>query len=91
MKGKALSFTMLTVNSSEHPLMKRFHKPGDEKRTVVIVRPTDYENWLGSNSTDESRSFLNLFPADLMHAEAFPAPPRGLKSTTDEPKAEASK
>ncbi|MCX5538116.1 SOS response-associated peptidase family protein [Paraburkholderia sp. CNPSo 3076] len=25
---KALSFTMLTVNSSEHPVMRRFHKPG---------------------------------------------------------------
>ncbi len=90
-EGKALSFTMLTVNSSEHPLMKRFHKPGDEKRSVVIVRPTDYENWLGSDSTDGARSFLNLFPAELMHAEAFPAPPRGPKSTTDKPEAEAEK
>jgi hypothetical protein len=62
--------------------MRRFHKPGDEKRSVVIVRPTDYEAWLGSRSMDEARSFLNLFPFDLMHAEACPTPPRASKSVT---------
>ncbi|MCP3713348.1 SOS response-associated peptidase [Paraburkholderia sp. CNPSo 3274] len=89
-EGKALSFTMFTVNSSEHSLMKRFHKPGDEKRSVVIVRSTDYENWLHSSSTDEARSFLNLFPADLMKAEAWPAPPRGPKSSTAATNADAA-
>lgn len=78
--GKVRSFTMLTINSNEHPLMQRFHKPGDEKRSVVIVQPTDYEGWLTSRSMDEARSFLNLFPADLMHAEACPGPPRVSKS-----------
>jgi len=33
----------LTVNADDHPLMKRFHKPNDEKRSVVIVPPTQYE------------------------------------------------
>jgi putative SOS response-associated peptidase YedK len=56
----SLSFTMLTVNANEHPLMKRFHKPGDEKRSVVIVPPATYEDWLGCRNTDEARSFLNL-------------------------------
>ncbi|WP_408585428.1 SOS response-associated peptidase [Paraburkholderia bannensis] len=79
--GKALSFTMLTVNAAEHPLMKRFHKPGDEKRSVVIVPPAEYEGWLGSKSMDEARSFLNLFPAKLMQAEPAPVPPRVPKST----------
>jgi putative SOS response-associated peptidase YedK len=72
----AVSFTMLTVNANEHPLMKRFHKPGDEKRSVVIVPPSAYEDWLGCRNTDEARSFLNLFPADEMTAEAYPLPPR---------------
>lgn len=75
-EGTVYSFTMLTVNAADHPLMKRFHKPGDEKRSVVIVAPDEYDGWLGSRSMDEARSFLNLFPADLMWAEAFPAPPR---------------
>ncbi len=71
-----LAFTILTVNSDEHPLMKRFDKPGDEKRSVVIVPQTEYADWLSSNTPDEARSFLNLFPVEAMHAEAFPIPPR---------------
>jgi putative SOS response-associated peptidase YedK len=83
-EGKALSFTMLTVNAAEHPLMKRFHKPGDEKRSVVIVPPNEYSSWLASRSTDEARSFLNLFPADAMHAEPRPAPPRAANPKSEQ-------
>lgn len=75
-EGPALAFTMLTVNADEHSLMKRFHKPGEEKRSVVIVRPQDYDDWLGSRTTDEARSFLSLYPANLMRADAHPLPPR---------------
>jgi putative SOS response-associated peptidase YedK len=31
------SFTMLTVNADEHPVMQQFHRPGDEKRTPVVL------------------------------------------------------
>jgi len=75
-EGQVLSFTMLTVNAESHPLMRRFHRPGAEKRSVVIVRPEDYGDWLASRSTDEARSFLNLYPAEEMKAEAYPLPPR---------------
>jgi putative SOS response-associated peptidase YedK len=75
-EGVALSFTMLTVNADEHPLMRRFHRPGAEKRSVVILRPEEYGDWLGARSTDEARSFLNLFPAEEMAAEPKPLPPR---------------
>lgn len=81
-EGASLSFTMLTVNSDEHSLMRRFHKPGAEKRSVVIVRPEDYEGWLIARSTDEARSFLNLYPSDKMTSAPAPKapivkPPRG--------------
>jgi putative SOS response-associated peptidase YedK len=72
----ALSFTMLTVNAGEHQLMKRFHKPGDEKRSVVIIRPDAYEEWLNCRTTDEARLFLSLYPADEMSAASYPVPPR---------------
>jgi putative SOS response-associated peptidase YedK len=72
----SISFTMLTVNANDHPLMKRFHKPGDEKRSVVIVPPFAYEDWLNSQSTDEARSFLNLYPVEEMAAGPHPLPPR---------------
>jgi putative SOS response-associated peptidase YedK len=74
--GQSLSFTMLTVNANEHPLMKRFHRPGDEKRSVVILPPTEYGGWLSSKTTDEARSFLNLYLTEAMRAEPFPLPPR---------------
>ncbi|WP_309491375.1 SOS response-associated peptidase [Trinickia mobilis] len=69
-EGPALWFTMLTVNSHARPLMRRFYKPGDEKRSVVIVRPDDYDDWLDCRDVDEARSFLNLFPAEQLMAAA---------------------
>jgi putative SOS response-associated peptidase YedK len=39
----ALSFTMLTVNADQHPLMRRFHRPGSGKRAVVNLRPEEYD------------------------------------------------
>lgn len=40
------SFSMLTVNADEHPLMRLFHKPTDEKRMIVILSESDFEAWL---------------------------------------------
>jgi putative SOS response-associated peptidase YedK len=82
--SQTLAFTMLTVNSDEHPLMKRFHKPGDEKRSVVIVPPTEYGDWLSCRSVDEARSFLQLYPVEAMQAEPFPLPPRKPKTVAAE-------
>jgi hypothetical protein len=65
--------------------MNRFHKPGDEKRSVVIVPPTEYGDWLSCRTTDEAHSFLSLFPVEAMHAEPFPLPPRKPKSILDDP------
>jgi len=43
-----VSFSMLTVNADEHPVMRQFHKTGDEKRTPVIIQPEHYNRWLGA-------------------------------------------
>ena len=51
-----VSFSMLTIDASNHPLMKRFHKPEDEKRTVVPLRPELFNDWL--NATPETASKL---------------------------------
>jgi putative SOS response-associated peptidase YedK len=67
---------MLTVNADDHRLMNRFHRPRSEKRSVVILPPTEYESWLGCRNTDEAFSFLQLYPAAAMHAEPWPLPPR---------------
>ena len=59
------SFTMLTVNADDHPFMRNYHKPEDEKRMVVILQDEEYDAWL-SASAEESRFFLRQFPAERM-------------------------
>ena len=66
------AFTQLTMNADEHPLMKRFHRPGDEKRSLIVVRPEDYDDWLSCSDPERARSFFQLYPADRMRAEPAP-------------------
>jgi len=49
-----VSFSMLTVNADEHPVMCQFHKPGDEKRTPVIIAPDLHEAWLNADHAKAS-------------------------------------
>ena len=37
------AMAMLTVNADGHPLMSRMREPADVKRSVVILRPDDWE------------------------------------------------
>ena len=69
------SFSMLTINADTHPVMNHFHRPGDEKRMVVIVEPDEYLNWLNA-TTSEATQFFKLFSADSMAAKPEPLPPR---------------
>ena len=63
------SFTMLTINADAHPFMRNFHKPQDEKRSVVILPPERYDDWLQANAA-ESEAFLQAWPADDWLADA---------------------
>ena len=69
------SFSMLTINADTHPVMNHFHRPGDEKRMVVIVEPSEYLNWLNATTSDATQ-FFKPFSADLMAAKPEPLPPR---------------
>lgn len=62
------SYTMLTINADQHPFMRQFHKPDDEKRSVVILNEQDYDTWLQAPARD-SRAFLYPFPAENLVAE----------------------
>lgn len=57
------SFTMLTINADQHPLMNLFHKPTDEKRMVVILEPEQFDDWLQAPAS-RSMEFLRPFPAE---------------------------
>jgi putative SOS response-associated peptidase YedK len=60
------SFSMLTVNADQHPVMKRFHRDGDEKRTPVIVPEANYMDWLGA-SVEQAVPLMHLpMLSDLM-------------------------
>lgn len=59
------SFTMLTINADDHALMNQFHKPGEEKRMVVILPKASYKDWL-SVPVHEAKEFLRQYPADRL-------------------------
>ena len=69
------SFTQITINADEHPLMKRMHKPDDEKRSLVILPRDEVDDWLGCTDLEVARSFLRPYPAERMREWAAPSAP----------------
>jgi putative SOS response-associated peptidase YedK len=70
------SFTQITINADEHPLMRRMHKPGDEKRSLVILPPDDVGGWLACTDLEMARTYLAHYPAARMRDWPAPAAPR---------------
>ncbi|PRC93110.1 hypothetical protein S2091_2196 [Solimicrobium silvestre] len=70
--GTSFSFTQLTINADEHPLMRRFHKPGDEKRSLVILPESAYGDWLGCRDSERAKAFLKHSSNE--HLVAYPVP-----------------
>ena len=66
------SMTMLTINADGHPLMQRFHKPGDEKRSVVILPDEAWGDWLRAKSESAARAFFRGFDSGAFVAEPAP-------------------
>lgn len=88
--GKEMfSFAMLTVNADGHPVMQRFHKPGEEKRMVVILDPADYDEWLGCSVADAPKFFkqwmgpLDTEAAPLARSQKLIKPPPGAPPQED--------
>ena len=69
------TFAMLTVSGAGHPVYERMHKPGDEKRMVLILDPAEYDRWLQC-PVSEAASFFRQWTEPL-EASAAPLPPRG--------------
>jgi putative SOS response-associated peptidase YedK len=65
------SFSLLTINATNHPLMKRFHGPEDEKRSIVVLDDAVYLPWLAANP-EQARSLLTLAPDGFLECEAAP-------------------
>ena len=62
------SFSMLTINADGHSVMKHFHKPEDEKRSVVVLNNEQYLPWLSAD-TNQARAMLQLAPEGFLTSE----------------------
>jgi len=65
------SFSMLTVNADGHPVMGKFHRPGDEKRSVVVLEPQQFISWLHPQNVPV-QALLQCPPPGLLASEPAP-------------------
>jgi putative SOS response-associated peptidase YedK len=65
---RVCSFTQLTVNADAHPLLSRFHRPGDEKRALVPLDPAQWDAWLQCRDPAAARRMLVLPEPGLLVA-----------------------
>ena len=84
------SYTMLTLNADNHPLMKRMHKPDpkqplhmQDKRSVVPIEAGDVDTWLNGTVGDAAMLVrvapverFDAGPAEPPAASTRPAPAR---------------
>ena len=69
------SYTLLTLNADDHPLMKRMHKPDprlppdrQDKRSVVPLELEDVDAWL-FGTRDDAQKLIRLAPVERFDAE----------------------
>ena len=64
-----VSFTMLTANADQHPVMNQFHKPEDEKRTPVVIPKERFMDWFSADH-EQAMGMLtaSLMPSMVAHA-----------------------
>lgn len=74
------TMAMLTVNADDHPFMRRFHEPDEEKRMVVILEPKDYAAWL-TCSVREAQGFFKQWQGP-MQGHHDPAPRRSPRASS---------
>jgi hypothetical protein len=72
------SYTMLTVNADDHPVMRRMHKPdpayppdAQDKRSVVAIARDDYERWL-TGSLEEVKPLVVAPLPDVLDGTPLP-------------------
>lgn len=77
------SYTMLTINADDHPLMSRMHKPDlkyppdqQDKRSVIPIEIDDADVWLFGTS-DEASSLARVPPVEVFDAAPVHKPPGG--------------
>ena len=69
------SFAMLTVNADAHPVLNRFHKPGEEKRSPVLLPLDQWQHWL-SATPEQALKMIDAHQAPPLRVQADPLPAR---------------
>ena len=64
------SFSMLTTNADGHRVMGRFHKPTAERRSLVVVPPACWSDWLIAKPDDAAAMMLPMGEKDFAAALA---------------------
>ena len=73
------TYTMITINADDHPIMKRMHKPDPndpEKRMVAVLPLQDQQAWF-FGSPAEAEQVIGQWPAEKIKATPMhkPKPP----------------
>lgn len=58
--SKVRSFSMLTINADNHPFMKQFHAPTDEKRSIIVIPEKYRRDWLNADHEHAHEYFFEL-------------------------------
>ena len=66
------SFSMLTINADGHPIMGRFHRPADEKRSLVVVPPDMWATWLHATPASAVDLFCAISTTEFTATPSFP-------------------
>lgn len=61
---------MLTINADGHAVMGRFHRPGDERRSLVVVPATQWDAWLSATATHAVSMFTAMDASEFAAEEA---------------------
>ena len=72
------SFSLLTLNADEHPVLGRFHGPEDEKRSIFLVPEPEWDTWLRADP-ELARVMLTLPDPEGLEIAPALLPPRGKK------------
>lgn len=69
------SYTMLTINADQHELLRDYHRPGDEKRMIVVLPAGAYQAWMDARP-EESMDFMAPYAHDRLVATPAPREPK---------------
>ena len=63
------NFTMITQPAEDHPLLSQMHRPGKEKRSLVLLEQASWDTWLNGTQA-QAAALIHLPAAGLLNSGA---------------------